>query len=306
MNTEKSESWHERRRSGIGGSDVPIIVLGEYFGKTIKDLFLEKTGGFREDISGPDMRRGQRQEPIAAMVYEEITGHKVRRINKVLQHPEHPFMLANIDREILGEDAILEIKCPRHMTYRKWQREGVPEGPILQGQHYLAIKGKGRIIFGIFCAEIDEMMIVPVERDDELIDLVIDKEAEFWEFVKAKELPESFEPTKVDLPTVGGAGLVKLDTPEWVQAVTDLREAKELKAEAAAVEDLAKDSIKTLMGDHEIVEGGGIRIYHRFQKGRKSLDQKGLKTAHPKIYEKFVKQGDPIRAFRSYFLTERE
>jgi len=302
----KSESWHEQRRRGIGGSDVPVIILGEYFGKTIKDLFLEKTEGFGGDIDGPDIRRGKRQEPIAAMMYEEITGQKVRRINKVLHHPKHPFMLANIDREILGEDAILEIKCPRHMTYRKWQREGVPEGPILQGQHYLAVRGKGRVVFGIFCAEIDEMMIVPVERDNDLIDLVVDKESEFWSFVKAKKLPEEFEPAPIDLPAVGGKDLIKLDTPEWARAVNDLRVAKDLKAEAAAVEDMAKGEIKKLMGDHEIVEGSGARIYHTLSKGRKRLDQTALKKAHPEIYEQFVVIGDPIRSLRSYFLREAE
>lgn len=300
--TDNRESWHEQRRKGIGGSDVPVIILGEYFGKTVQDLFFEKTNGSGENIDGPDIRRGKRQEPIAAMVYEEITGQKVRRINKVLQHPEHSFMLANIDREIVGEDAILEIKCPRHMTFRKWQREGVPEGPLLQGQHYLAVRGRGKVVFGIFCAEIDEMMIVPIERDNELIDLIINKEGEFWEFVKAKELPREFKPAQIDLPPVGGADLIKLDTPEWAQATMDLREARELKTEAEAIEATAKAKVQELMGDHAIAEGANCRIYWQTQKGRESFNKKELQKDHPDIYSQYVKQGNPFRVFKPYFL----
>ena len=154
--------WLQERQKGIGGSDAPIVVMGEYYGKTVQDLFYEKINPIIDSEPNADMRRGIRQEPIAAQLFEDQSGLKVRRVNKILTHPKHKFMLANIDREILNQDSILEIKCPRYMTFSKWKREGIPEGPIIQGQHYLAIKGKGKVIYGIFCAEIDELMIVPI------------------------------------------------------------------------------------------------------------------------------------------------
>ncbi len=52
-------------------------------------------------------------EPVLAQVYAKRTGYKVRRVNAVLQHPEQPFMLANLDREVVGHPdgpGILEIK----------------------------------------------------------------------------------------------------------------------------------------------------------------------------------------------------
>jgi predicted phage-related endonuclease len=45
---------------------------------------------------------GTMLEPIVAAHYTKRTGNKVRRVNAVLQHPEHPWMLANVDREVVG------------------------------------------------------------------------------------------------------------------------------------------------------------------------------------------------------------
>ena len=302
----RDEKWHEERRTGLGGSDAPVVVLGEYYGKTDHDLFLEKTGAIApDDYDSPDIRRGLRQEPIAAQVYEEISGYKVRRVKKILRHKERPYILANIDREILGLDgAPLEIKCPRAMTFRKYQMEGIPEGIQIQGAHYLAVKGKGQVIFAIFCAELDEMLIVPVERDQELINLILDKESEFWSYVEAGEFPELPAPKPLDLLPIGGE-LVKVDTAEWVKAAAAFWTARGIKEEAIALEDEAKAKIIKLMGEHDVVEGAGLRVYHREQAGRKSFDKKALQAAHPEInIDDFYKVGEPFRSFRPYRIKE--
>jgi len=60
-------------------------------------------------------------EPIVAAHYTKRTGNRVRKINSVLQHPDpdKAWMLANIDREVIGASdvQILECKtvaiCPR-------------------------------------------------------------------------------------------------------------------------------------------------------------------------------------------------
>ncbi|QTD41950.1 YqaJ viral recombinase family protein [Sporosarcina sp. Te-1] len=40
--------------------------------------------------------------------FAKRTGKKVRRNNHLLVHPEHDFMLANLDRVVVGERALLE------------------------------------------------------------------------------------------------------------------------------------------------------------------------------------------------------
>jgi len=307
MTLTKPESWHEERLSGIGGSDAPVVVLGDYYDRTAHDLFLEKTGAIPPtNLDSPDIRRGLRQEPIAAKLYEEQSGYKVRRVNQLLRHPEQPFMVAHIDREILGLDgAPLEIKCPRSMVFRRYQLEGIPEGIQIQGQHYLSVKGKGVVVFGIFCAEVDELLIVPVERDQELIDLIEAKEAVFWDRVQAGQWPETAPAEeKIELPPIGGE-LVKIETEDWFRAAAALHEARSIKADAEALEAEAKNQILVLMGEYDVVEGAGLRVYHREQAGRRSLDKKALQAAHPDIdLTQYEKVGKPFKAFRPYFLEE--
>src|SRR3546814_2808524 len=72
-------------------------------------------------------------EPYVAVAYQQKTDHKVRKINAVLQHPTFNFMLANIDREVVGcpEVQILECKTAGEFGSRLW-RDGVPEYVQLQ------------------------------------------------------------------------------------------------------------------------------------------------------------------------------
>ena len=142
--------WLAVRKRGIGSSDAAAAVgLNPY--KSQLELWLEKTGrdtGLTktdpQDEKSPAYW-GNVLEPIVAWHYSKRTGNKVRRINAVLQHPnpELPWMLANIDREVIGtEDVqILECKTAGINGAGLW-REGVPEYVVLQVMHQLAVTGK--------------------------------------------------------------------------------------------------------------------------------------------------------------------
>jgi predicted phage-related endonuclease len=53
---------------------------------------------------------GTMLEPIVAAHYTKRTGNKVRRVNAVL-HPKHPWMLANVDREVVGSSEVQLLEC---------------------------------------------------------------------------------------------------------------------------------------------------------------------------------------------------
>lgn len=296
--------WLGERRKGIGGSDAPVIALGEYFGKTVQDLYYEKVNG-ADPIDSPDMRRGRRQEPVAVKVLEEMQPDlHIKPVGEILQHPEHPFMLANLDRMVhdlkIPDDYPLEIKCPRLSVFSRWKREGIPEGPLVQGAHYMAVTGAKRVLYGIFCAELDELIPVLIDRDDDLINLLIDKERKFWGHVEAKEPPPVDVDAPLELPPVGGE-LVKMDSPEWARAAHTLKTAKELKAEAEALEEDAKATIQGLMGDNDVVEGAGLRCYWKWQKGRKSMDKKAMARDGIDL-SKYEKEGKSFRSFRPFWV----
>jgi putative phage-type endonuclease len=89
---------------------------------------VEKTGRKEpEDISHKEaVLWGIELEPVLAQVYAKRTGYKVRRVNAVLQHPEQPFMLANLDREVVGHPdgpGILEIKTASYHSAPSGRKE---------------------------------------------------------------------------------------------------------------------------------------------------------------------------------------
>src|SRR6185312_509120 len=138
--------WLDVRKGGIGSSDAAAAVgLSPY--KSQLELWLEKTGRgtAKEETTGMDdpCYWGTLLEPYVATAYQQKTGRKVRRVNAVLQHPTFNFMLANLDREIVGSPdvQILECKTAGEFGSRLW-KDGVPEYVQLQVQHQLAVTGK--------------------------------------------------------------------------------------------------------------------------------------------------------------------
>lgn len=93
-----------------------------------------------DSLTGP-LHWGQVLEPIVADHY--ATGYRVQRVNAMLQHVEHPWMLANLDREVVGNHdvQILECKTAGLFGARLW-KEGVPEYVQLQVMHQLAVTGQ--------------------------------------------------------------------------------------------------------------------------------------------------------------------
>jgi predicted phage-related endonuclease len=128
---------------------------------------------------------GTMLEPIVAAHYTKRTGNKVRRVNAVLQHPEHPWMLANVDREVVGfEVQILECKTAGIHGARLW-RDGVPEYVQLQVMHQLAVTGHRAADVAVLVGG-QELRIFRIERDEALIARLIEMEHAFWQMVEAK------------------------------------------------------------------------------------------------------------------------
>jgi len=184
------EDWLAVRKQGIGSSDAAAAVgLNPY--KSQLELWLEKTG---RDSSLPKLDPNDEEspaywgnilEPIVATHYTQRSGHRVRRINAVLQHPDPklPWMLANIDREVIGTDdvQILECKTAGINGARLW-KEGVPEYVQLQVMHQLAVTGKQAADVAVLLGG-QHLEIHRIERDESMIARLIDLERLFWDYV---------------------------------------------------------------------------------------------------------------------------
>jgi putative phage-type endonuclease len=179
------EEWLSVRGRGIGSSDAAVAVgLSPY--KSPLELWLEKT----DRQAPPDLAAndavfwGATLEHIIATVYAERTGVKVRRLNAVLQHPEYPFMLANLDRVVqhpTDGNGILEVKTAGVNSARFWE-DGVPESYQCQVLHQLAVTGKAWCDVAVLIGGQD-FRVYRVVRDDEKIADLIEREVKFWQFV---------------------------------------------------------------------------------------------------------------------------
>ena len=182
------DQWLEVRKGGIGSSDAGAAVgLNPY--KSQLQLWMEKTGRDANlpktdpnDETSP-MYWGTLLEPIVAAHYTRRTGNRVRRINAVLQHPDEPWMLANIDREVTGmpDVQILECKTAGINGARLW-KDGVPEYVQLQVMHQLAVTGKQAADVAVLLGGQD-LQVHRIERDEILIQRLIELERKFWRYV---------------------------------------------------------------------------------------------------------------------------
>lgn len=309
-----TEEQKKNRMAGLGGSDMPVVLgLSPY--KSRSELWAEKRGLAEEEAPSPAMLRGTHLEPVAADLYAERTGRKLRRSNLTQYHKESPFLLCHIDRQIVAENGrgpgILEIKCPGVHVFRKCQREGLPPHYLVQLLHNMMVTNRTWGSFAVFSAERWEMIQFDVDQDPEIVAAIMDQGGAFWKAVQEGTPVQDDAPDAgliKGLPPVEPSEIVTVDSPQWAEAIRSLAEAKEIAEEAAAIEESAKAEIQSIMDKigATVVEGAGARIYWRTQAGRETFDHKRLIKDYPEQdFTKYVKRGSPFRSFRSYFLTQK-
>lgn len=107
------EEWLKWRKRGIGGSDVSCLI-GINKWKSEIELWLDKTNQTNEISEETEIQMwGHIMEPVLRNHFTEVTGKTVIELKAMLQHPEYPFMLADVDGITVDDDnnpAILEIK----------------------------------------------------------------------------------------------------------------------------------------------------------------------------------------------------
>lgn len=191
------ENWLEERRKGIGGSDA-AAALGQSRHKTAFQLYQEKLGLIDGDMMfGPDaverMHFGQALEGVIANMYARRYNVKLRRHNRIAQHREFKWMLSSYDRTVDGRREGLECKNVDSLSYRfgEWGEEhsdAIPPEYLLQCHHYLATSGY-EVWHLAACVGGNSLKVYHVERDPEMIDMIVAGEHEFWQHVENHDAP---------------------------------------------------------------------------------------------------------------------
>ena len=172
------DEWLKYRKQGIGGSDAGAICgLNPY--RSPMAVYIDKTEKTIEENDNEAMRQGRDLEQYVAERFVEETGLKVRRANAIFFNDEHSYMLANVDRLIVGENAGLECKTASVYSADKWENGHIPESYEIQCHHYMAVTGADA--WYIACVILGRDFVwQKIERDDETIRMLMQIESDFW------------------------------------------------------------------------------------------------------------------------------
>lgn len=195
------EDWLDYRRRGIGGSDVSAIFGTSPF-RTARDLYYDKLNiASVEDDEGNwvAMEVGHLLEPLVAKIFERKTGYRVYQIKKMFQHPQYPWMLADVDYFVElpdGTTAILEIKTTNYNARDNWWMNGKETVPVYyesQGRHYMAVTDLDRCFFCCLYGNNEEEVIIrEVKRDFEYEAEMVFLEQYFWENHVQRHVPPPY------------------------------------------------------------------------------------------------------------------
>ncbi|NYH22872.1 YqaJ viral recombinase family nuclease [Paraburkholderia bryophila] len=301
------EDWLEVRKSGIGGSDAAAAVgLSPYMSPL--ELWLIKTGR-DANLPRPDpddttepIYWGTLLEPIVAASYTKQTGNRVRRVNAVLQHPTIPFMLANVDREVVGKRDVqlLECKTAGEFGSRLW-REGVPEYVQVQVQHQLSVTGKQAVdVAVLLCGQ--KLDVHRIERDDALIARLIQLEAAFWRYVETDTPPPAEGSESADralrclYPGTGGA-VDFTDDRNLSATFADLVAVRADIDARAQVEAQLKQAIQQAMGETDRAQFETGSVSFKRSRDGSGVDLKRLLADHPELATQYAVTKPGTRRF---------
>jgi putative phage-type endonuclease len=255
MNETERAAWLEERRKGIGGSDAAKVLGISKWGGPLS-VFMDKTGRSRDREMTEAMEMGIILEEVVARLFMMRTGLKVARVNRMLRHPEYPWMMANVDRRIVGDKKGLECKTAHFMKTSHWEGDELPDDYYCQTQHYCAVTGWNSCWIAALIGG-QRFIFKEVLRNDEFIKEMIAREREFWhEYVMKDIVPAANEADDLSefYPENERDALLQ-PTDKHIEI---LRSIFTLEGEAALLNDRIdglKNQIKQDIGDASGIDG---------------------------------------------------
>lgn len=303
MTSQERLDWLKGRQSGIGGSDVAAI-LGLSKWKSPLDVYNEKIAETPVEETNASMEWGTRLEPVIRQKYADDTGLTVTIPNETFRHPDHPFMIANVDG-ILPDGNVLEIKTAR--SGADWGEEGtdeIPEYYLTQVQHYMTVLGAKRCDVAVLIGASD-FRIYHVDFDPEVAAMLIEEEKAFWQRVVDRNPPppRTYAEASVAFPRSKPQDIEATDAilHDAAELESVNREIEELKSR----KELLQGNITAFMGESDTLTVAGKTIATwKSSKPRVTFDSATFKSKHPDLYNQYLKEGAANRRFLLKFKSE--
>ena len=271
------------RRCGLWGQPVQVA------GGTLDG----KTGQLPAQEAGEAAYWGHQLEELVRTEFTKRTGIQVEHRMELLRSDQHPFMQANLDGTCQQPDlgpCVFEAKTVSAFNAGEWE-DCIPDEYYLQVQHYMAVTGyQGAYVAALIGGNNFRWKLI--HRDDELIEALIQLEADFWKHVQnetpppldgsnasAKFLTECF-PSSLPRSTVELPGQAATLIQQYDEACEQLKAITEQKQQA-------ENLLKQMLGEHESgTTGDHIVTWKNITQER--LDSKTLKAEHPALYKKYA------------------
>ena len=178
MNQGTSE-WLAARAGLITASRIADLMAKTKHGEAASranyraQLVAERlTGRPQESFSNAAMQWGTDQEPMARSAYEIKHGVMIEQVGLIL-HPSIPMSGASPDG-LVGDDGLIEIKCPNTATHIEYAVSGKPPTKYeLQMLWQMECTGRQWCDFATYDPRMPEEMqlfIVRVDRDEKRIE----------------------------------------------------------------------------------------------------------------------------------------
>mgnify|MGYP002070150621 FL=1 len=269
------------------------MVCGINRYKSPVELWMEKTDQMPSQEAGEAAYWGTQLEPFVRAEFTKRTGIEVIHTMQLLQSEEHPFMLANLDGICDVPDVgkcIFEAKTASAYKASEWE-DTIPDEYMLQVQHYMAVTGYAGTYIAVLIGG-NTFKWKFVERDEELISMLIELESNFWHHVEELTVPpldgstasakfladrfhDSIPKSHITLPDTAADLLAQYDEAcEQLEIVTERKQK-------------AENLLKEMMGENEVGTTGD-RIVTWKSVSQERLDSKTLKAEHPALCKKYT------------------
>lgn len=290
------EEWLRYRKNGIGGSDAGAVCGLNPYSSPLQ-VYFDKT----EEISDYDneaMRQGRDLEEYVARRFMEETGLKVRRANAIYYDEKRPYMLADADRLIVGENAGLECKTVSPYSADQWQNGTIPIQYQIQCYHYMSVFQTDKwyiaaLVFG------KEFLIREIAYDAEIIENIRQMEQNFWSNHIEKRVPPAPDGSeRADHLILGKFGNAEAGKEilltGFKEKIARRKELVSLMGNLDQEKKQIEQELKLYLGDAESAEGEGYKVSWKNLLTNR-LDSERLKIERPEIYQEYLKQQNTRR-----------
>ena len=331
------ELWLHGRKNFVGGSQAFELLNIPHYGKgCARALGYDKSNTPPdyplEDLDANLAERGTELEEVVAAKYERETGRKLRNpprdehgFPKVRRHPSIPGIGVHTDRHILADGKTakttgdLEIKTHGSWPYKRFLREGVTSAHLAQIQHSLAVTGHKWGSLAILCPDLWELKHFDVQRDEELIRIILAEGEKFWNLIEQNKLPEPLpdpedqrckvcswrltcrgsamdedEYARVMEMKAGKEPLIPIEDPEVAQMIADYDllngESKDIDSKL----DIIKERINEKLGRYGAFLVHDYKFYWK-PGSHSGLDVKRLLAEKPEVHAAYYVTGKPTR-----------